>query len=171
MSEVALAERIRRLEDRESIRQLVATYGYVIDNRDLPAIGQLFTRDGIFRSRDGVMRAEGRDAVVQQFLGRFAQLGLSVHWTHDHVIWLDPVDPDRATGLVSSHAELMRNGVPMVTAFRYEDIYRREDGEWRFADRLLSFWYYGDVREYPEMLGSELRMRAYGDRRRGDLGP
>jgi hypothetical protein len=65
----------------------------------------------------------------------------------------------------------MRNGVPMLTAFRYEDAYKREEGEWRFADRLLSFWYYGDVREYPEMLGSDVRMRAYGDRRKGDLGP
>jgi ketosteroid isomerase-like protein len=171
VSEIDLAERIRRLEDTEAIRQLVARYGYVIDNRDLPAIAPLFARDGVFRSRDGVMHARGREAVAQQFVGRFSQLGLSIHWTHDHVVWLDPVEPDRATGLVSSHAELVRNGVPMLTAFRYEDTYKREDGAWRFADRLLSFWYYGDVRDYPEMLGAELRMRAYGDRRRGDLGP
>lgn len=170
MTDIDLAERVRRLEDREAIRTLAARYGYVIDNRDMDGIALLFTRDGVFRSRDGVMAARGRDAVLQQFRGRFDALGLSLHWTHDHVITLDPEDRDRATGWLSSHAELMRNGRPMVTALRYEDVYRREDGEWRFADRALSFWYYADVREYAEMLASELRMRAYGDRRRADLG-
>lgn len=170
MTETDLVERIRKLEDREAIRTLAATYGYAIDNRDMDAIARLFTRNGVFRSRDGVMTARGRDAVVQQFRGRFEALGLSLHWTHDHVIWLDPEDRDRATGWLSSHAELMRNGTPMVTALRYEDEYRREDGEWRFSDRSLYFWYYADVREYAEMLSSQLRMRAYGDRRRADLG-
>lgn len=156
-----LPTRIRRLEDRESIRQLVARYGVVIDNRDVEGIGACFTREGCFRSRDGVMNARGRDAVVAQFHGRFAVLGPSMHWTHDHLVWLDEADPDRARGLVSSHAEVVRNERPMVCALRYEDVYRREDGEWRFEDRLLSFFYYVEVRDYAESLGSLLRMRAY----------
>ncbi len=161
MQDGDLPARIRRLEDRESIRQLVARYGVVIDDRDIEGIGLCFTRDGCFRSKDGVMNARGREAVVAQFHGRFAVLGPCMHWTHDHLIWLDEANPDRARGLVSSHAELVRHGRPMVCAMRYEDTYRREDGEWRFEDRLLSFFYYVEAQDYATSLGSLLRMRAY----------
>lgn len=157
----SLEERIARLEDLEAIRALVARYGFAIDDRDLAAVGALFTQDGRFRSRDGVMDANGRPAVLAQFEGRFAALGPTNHFSHDHVIWLDDAAPGRARGLVSSHAEVVRNGRPMVVALRYEDEYRREDGTWRFADRLLSFLYYVDVREYAEAIRTPLRMRAY----------
>ncbi|HEU4532053.1 MAG TPA: nuclear transport factor 2 family protein [Steroidobacteraceae bacterium] len=161
MQDGDLPARIARLEACEAIRQLVGRYGVVIDNRDIEGIGLCFTRQGSFRSRDGVMNARGREAVVAQFHGRFAVLGPSMHWTHDHLIWPDAADPDRARGLVSSHVELVRHDRPMVCALRYEDAYRREDGEWRFEDRLLSFFYYVEVQDYARSLGSLLRMRAY----------
>jgi len=156
-----LEQRLARLEDIEAIRTLVARYGFAIDDRDLAAVGELFTHDGRFRSRDGVMDASGRAAVLAQFEGRFAALGPTNHFTHDHLVWLDKASPDRARGLVSSHAEVVRNDRPMVVALRYEDGYRREDGAWRFADRLLSFLYYVDVREYADVIRTQLRMRAY----------
>lgn len=159
MTEQTLEHRLRRMEDRDEIRTLVARYGFVIDDRDLDGIGALFARDARFRSKDGVMDARGRDAILKQFEGRFSVLGMTIHYTHDHVIRFD--DDDHARGLVSSHSELIRNGQPMLVALRYEDAYVREDGAWRFADRLLSFCYYMDVREYADLLGDRMRMRAY----------
>lgn len=163
-----LAARIDRLEDRDAIRQLVARYGFLIDDRDLEGVMQLFTPDGSFRSQDGVMNARGRAAVAEQFRGRFAALGPTNHFTHDHLIELDETDRDRATGLVNSHAEVWRDGRPMITALRYRDVYRRSAAGWCFADRLLGFFYYVDVCEYAEALGDRMRMRAYGDRRPAD---
>ena len=125
MPELTLPERIRRLEDREAIRELVARYCLVIDGRDVAGIADCFTADGGFRSRDGVLNARGRAAVVQQFHGRFAALGPTFHFTHDHVIRFDDRDADRAWGIVTSHAELVRNGQPMWVALRYEDEYLR----------------------------------------------
>jgi hypothetical protein len=85
-------------------------------------------------------------------------------------VQFDDADPDRATGLVTSHAEVWRNGQAMLTALRYQDEYRRgADGKWRFADRLLTFFYYLPVTEYAEALGDPLRQRAYGDRRPADF--
>lgn len=156
-----LEQRIRALEDREAIRELVARYGIVIDNRDLAAVGELFCRDGRFRSRDGVMDAHGRGAVMEQFKGRYAALGPTNHFVHEHIVSLDDDDPDQARGVVTSHAEVVRNGEPMWVAMRYADTYRREDGRWRFADRLLSFFYYLPVREYAQYVGAIDRMRAY----------
>jgi hypothetical protein len=159
----SLERRLARLEHREAIRELVARYGIVIDDRDVEGIGECFCVDGRFRSRDGVLDARGRGAVVEQFHGRFAVLGPSNHFTHDHIIRFDEADDRHAFGLVTSHAEVVRNGRPMWAAIRYEDEYRVEDGRWRFADRLLSFFYYLDVADYAARLGDPLRMRAYAD--------
>ncbi|MBS0380333.1 MAG: nuclear transport factor 2 family protein [Proteobacteria bacterium] len=163
-----LEARIRRLEDRAAIHELVARYAVVIDDRDLEGIGALFTKDGAFRSKDGVMQARGREAVLEQFRGRFAALRVSNHFSHDHIIGFGS-DPDAATGLVTAHAEVWRNGRALIAALRYEDAYRRESGRWCFADRLLSFLYYLPVEEYAQGLGDRLRMRAYGDRRPADF--
>lgn len=163
-----LAARIGRLEDRAAIRQLVARYGFLIDDRDLDGVLNLFTPDGVFRSHDGVMQARGREAVAEQFRARFAALGPTNHFTHDHVIDFDEQDRHRAAGLVNSHAEVWREGRPMIVALRYADVYRRHDGRWCFEERALSFFYYIDVREYAEALGGRLRMRAYGDHRPAD---
>jgi len=162
-----LEMRVRALEDRAELRELVARYGLAIDDRDIDSLSGLFTADGSFRSRDGVMNATGRDAVLEQFRSRFSALGPTNHIAHDQVCTLD-ADGNTASGLVTSHAELWRNGRAFVTALRYQDRYRREDGRWRFADRLLSFFYYLPVAEYVNGLGHPLRMRAYGDHRPAD---
>lgn len=160
----SIEERLRALEDRVAIEQLVARYGFVIDDRDMDAIADCFTEDGGFSSHDGELDAHTREAVVQQFHGRFAVLGPANHIVHQHVVDLDPEDPDRATGLVSSHAEVVRNGKAMITALRYTDSYRRcADGRWRFADRLLSVFYYLEPADYAAKLDDVRRNLAYAE--------
>jgi ketosteroid isomerase-like protein len=163
----ALTQRIRALEDRAELRELVARYGIAVDDRDIDSLTALFTPDASFRSEDGVMSAQGRDAVIEQFRGRFAALKATNHIAHDQILEPGP-GPDAASGLVSSHAEVCRNGRVLIAALRYRDRYRRHDGRWRFAERVLSFLYYLPVEEYAEGLAGRLRMRAYGDQRPAD---
>jgi uncharacterized protein (TIGR02246 family) len=163
----SLAARVRCLEDRAELAELVARYCIAVDDRDVETLAALFTVDGRFRSVDGVMDARGREAVMQQFRGRFAALGPTCHFTHDRIFELGAA-ADTATGLVTSHAEVIRNGRAFVAALRYADTYRRVDGRWRFADRLLSFLYYLPADEYAHGFASRLRMRAYGDARPAD---
>jgi hypothetical protein len=139
MTDADLALRLRRLEDREEIRTLIARYGQTVDDREIEELGELFTTDGVMRSQDGVMNARSRAAIVEQFHGRFAVLGPSLHYTHDHIVTLDDKDPDLAHGMILSHAEVWRNGAALIAAIRYFDTYRREGGRWRFAERLLKF--------------------------------
>ena len=155
-----LKRRVRRLEDREEIKTLVARYVFAVDNRDMPAIEACFAKGARFCSQDGALNAVGRDEVMAQFRARFSVLGAGAHYTHDHVVWIAE-DGSAAFGLVSSHAELFRNGRSMIASLRYEDRYEREAGSWRFADRLLSFLYYVDAADYVGMLGRRDRMRAY----------
>ncbi|MEQ9465739.1 MAG: nuclear transport factor 2 family protein [Haliea sp.] len=169
MEATALETRLRQLEARDSIRTLVARYGIAVDDHDLRDIAGLFARDALFRSRDGVMEARGRDQIVSQFVARFSVLGISNHVSHDHIITLDEDDPQRARGLLTAHAELWRNGQAYVAALRYRDEYVVEESQWRFAERELAFLYYVPVAEYAEALGSPLRQRAYGDQRPADF--
>jgi len=165
-----LEQRLQRLEDRVAIEELIARYGLVMDDRDMAAMPGLFTTDVHILSRDGVMDARGRDAAVALYQGRFAVLGPSYHFTHDRIITFGD-DPDEATGMVLSHAEMQRKGEPMLAAIRYSDRYRREAGAWRFAERLFDFFYYVPTAEYLEALGPGLatRMRAYEDATGADI--
>jgi len=165
----SLEQRLQQVEDRLAIADLQARYTIFIDNHDLEKVAPLFARDGRFRSADGMLNAQGRAEICEQYRARFAALRFGFHVTHDHMIDLDENNPDRATGKVSSHAELVRNGQAMVAGMRYEDEYIREDGAWRFADRLLYFFYYMPVADFAQGLTEQDRMRAYGDKRPAEL--
>jgi ketosteroid isomerase-like protein len=159
----ALERRIRRLEDREEIHELIARYCLVMDNRDLDAMPDLFTPDFVVRSADGVMNTVGRDAAVEMFRGRFMVLGPSNHFTHDRILTFDEADADRASGLVLAHAEMNRKNQPMLAAIRYEDEYQRHEGRWKFRSRSLAFMYYVPTAEYLDAFGPGIarRNRAY----------
>ena len=161
-------DRIRSLEDRLAIRELISAYCFAMDNKDLGWAERLFTPDACFRSVDGVMNATGWKAIGQQYEGRFAALRFAYHVTHD--VLIEFMDEDHAKGMVSGHAEVVRNGEAMVTGLRYADQYTRDhDGRWRFAERVLSFFYYVPVEQYRTALEGGGRMRAYGDVREADL--
>lgn len=170
VTDTDLAARIRRLEDREAIKELIARYGLVMDDRDMDGMPGLFTEDVRILSRDGVMDARGREAAIALFRGRFTVLGPSNHFTHDKIIRFGD-DPDEATGIVLSHAEMQRKGEPMLAAIRYTDRYRRENDAWRFAERLFDFFYYVPTAEYLDALGPGLatRMRAYEEATGADI--
>ena len=153
-----LEERLARVEDRLALRELASRYNIAIDNRDLDTVGALFTEQAFFGSADGAMGATGPKAIVEQFKLRFSVLGASNHFTHDQLINFE--SPQRATGLVASHAEVWRNEQAMITALRYADVYEKQNGVWRFAERKLSFMYYLSLADYPQMLGRRDRNRA-----------
>lgn len=164
----SIEARMGRLEDRTAIQELAILYGFIMDERDEGGIRQIFAKDATLRSQDGVFAATGIEEIVKTYLGRFDALGPTNHYTHGHVVRFDDADPDTATGLLSSHAEVARNGVAMQVALRYKDVYRRVNGQWQFADRLMSYMYYLPVTEYSEGLADRNSVRAYGDHRPAD---
>ncbi len=144
--------RLTAVEDQLAIRDLTARYNFAIDNRDLASVGLLFSENASFGSKDGAMRATGVPAILKQFESRFSVLGATNHFAHDHVIWFESAR--RARGQLSVHAEVWRKERPMLTALRYDDVYEKsDDGLWRFSERLLSFFYYLDVADYPTAMG------------------
>jgi ketosteroid isomerase-like protein len=164
-----LAARIRRLEDREEIKELVARYGFVVDNRDMAGIANCFVDDAWVFSKDGKHNSRGKEDVVNQYHGRFAVLGPTNHFTHNHVIWFDDDNPDLAYGLLNAHGEVFRNGQAMMSALRYDDEYRRDtDGKWRFQGRMMSYIYYLRFEEIGTYFGDPMRVRAYEQPQQAD---
>ena len=156
-----LEGRMSALEDQLAIRDLTARYNFAMDNRDLASVSLLFTEDASFGSKDGAMRATGIAAIVKQFEGRFSALGATNHFAHDHVVWFE--SPTRARGQLSVHAEVWRKEQPQIAALRYDDLYiKSTDGLWRFAERLLSFFYYLHIADYAQSMGRLERNIASG---------
>ena len=59
----ALAARLQALEDREAIRELIASYGPLADTGAAEALSQLWTEDGRY-AVGGMTEAKGRAAIA-----------------------------------------------------------------------------------------------------------
>ncbi len=158
-----LAARIRRIEDRQEIEDLVRLYFYVMDERDLDSLPRIFTDDAFLGSGDGVFNATGLDTIAQVYGGRFSVLGPTFHYSHGSVTRFSDNRPDEATGVLTGHAEIVREGVPTVVALRYEDTYRRTAAGWRIARRVMSYFYYCAADDYAEVMRTVDRNRAYDE--------
>ena len=156
-----IAARLQRIEDREEIRNLVAGYGRVVDDRDMDGLRALFAPDVRFGAVGAAQKIEGREAVVAFYESRYAGMPLSNHFTHDHVIVLE--SDNLARGQVNAHVEMVREGEPMLVAMRYADTYVRHEGAWKFQERITSMFYYLRTADYLEKLGDRKRNFSSGE--------
>ena len=157
--EASLAERLQRVEDALAVRELVARYALAVDDRDWATLRELFTADAVLAG--AAEEVSGRDAVVDYLRRRMVLVGPTVHAPHAHVV--DWGAPGEATGTVSAHAEQAVDGVALVQAFRYSDVYRRgDDGRWRFRSRELRFLYAVPAADYPDVWRDRLPLRMPG---------
>ena len=158
-----LEQRLDRLESNEAIRNIITAYAIACDEHDMPRLMNLFTDDAAFDAPNGSMVADGKTAIREMFINTFRIRGPAYHWTHDTTIEIDADDPNRACGLVLSHAETTPNGVVSIAAMRYQDDYRREpDGQWRFSKRVISFLYYVPAADFSQGLNQSHRVSIGG---------
>jgi len=145
-----LDARLQRLEDREQLRELKHRYAALCDaDYDADGLAELFTADAVWDGGEVMGRHEGREAIRTFFAASSAQMPFAIH----HVLneRLD-VDGDRATGrwYLWQPCVFAADGesAALWMAGRYEDSYRRENAEWRFAHvkielRMLSPYEHG----------------------------
>lgn len=164
----SLEARIQRIEDKIELHDLAHLYGFVMDERDLTGLSRLFTEDAHLGSDDGVFNARGIDDIAATYQGRYDALGPTHHFVHSAISRFDDADPDVAHGLVSGHAEVVRNGETMVVALRYHDTYRRTPDGWRIADRVMGYMYYVPATDYVATMKTDDRSLVYGDARPAD---
>ena len=78
----AIAERIRRIEDRQAIQDIVAAYGRLVDDRNWDEVEKLYSPDSVFYTVG--CRISGRRAVRDYYEQRTNQFGPTYHYPHSH---------------------------------------------------------------------------------------
>lgn len=148
-----LEEGLRRVEDREKIRELCATYCFLVDDEKFDdLVGRCFTDDACcdFRAVDGSIppiiargRAEVRLFFTQTVPGALRNMS---HTVHNHRI---KIEGDLASG--DCYFELtatdIASGEDVMGAGRYLDRYRRVDGSWRFEQRDARIFFIAPLSE------------------------
>lgn len=138
-----LEERVRILEARSAIEELLAAYSMGVARRDREQIVGCFTGDGVLDV--GSVRLSGVDEIREflrdvrpdnAHLAGFDRATTSTPITSNVVIELDG-DRARATSMgVVFHAGVRDDEpVVMVRGSEYEDELRCVDGSWLFASR------------------------------------
>ena len=135
-----LRARVRALEDREEIRNLLQEYRRTLDVRDLRAFSALFAAQGTWTGRSG--EATGPDGIHAMLTAVLPGNPPAPGPTLWHLI-TDPaiaVDGDRATASsLWMHVRRGEDARPLLpTLGGYDDELIREDGRWRFARRTVT---------------------------------
>lgn len=146
---ITLEQRIRRLEDRAEIGELIVRYGIALDAHDMETMGRLYAPEGQLKLKMGdIVKGSDRESVLAYYADRIRSMVVAYHFCHGNLIEFDPEDDDRATGVVMAHAELWSEGRAKIAAVRYEDCYVRLEGRWCFAERVEAFLYFLPVEDY-----------------------
>jgi 3-phenylpropionate/cinnamic acid dioxygenase small subunit len=138
-----LSDRIARIEDRLEIDQLPIRYALAVDSRDIDSWLSLFVPD----VRVG-REATGREALRAFITPRLHWFYRSIHQIVGHRVEL--LGPDTARGHVYCRAEHEVGERWIVMAIRYDDDYRKVNGQWLFARRREHHWYAADVADRPQ---------------------
>lgn len=133
---MSLEDRIAAIEAKDEIRELTARYCHGVVDGDVEAIVDLFCADGTFRMRNSGFT--GHDELRGMYTGG---VGAKTHkpFIQNHVIEL--TGPDTATGRCSVEIRIFQDGEAKTAAGHYLDSYRREGGQWRFAERFYNSYH------------------------------
>ncbi len=140
MTDQELQSTVRRLADKDSIRDLASVYAHSVWQHDIDTAIDLFTDDGEFDAGEfGCYR--GRAELTEAY-NRMLDGPLMHPYVHNHVIELDG---DRATGWAYLDLYAAVDGTSMIGAGYYEDDYVRDDERWRFRKRKLVMRFYAPL--------------------------
>jgi hypothetical protein len=154
-----LDARIRRLEDRAELEDLVIRYFMAADDDDYDALGDTFAANGSF-SAGGFPGGTTREEVVDFIREDRKSMGVTVHTQNSTLLTF--TGDDTASGVVAAHLELARGGTSLFGAVRYLDDYVREDGRWRILKREMLAIHVGPWTEMETSLTVENRVRWPG---------
>ncbi|MPY48154.1 nuclear transport factor 2 family protein [Streptomyces acidicola] len=157
-----LDSRIRRLEDRAAIEDLVIRYFLAADDNDLETLGSTFAPDAEFLMGGGFSGGSDRESIVRFIKEDRATMGVTVHTQNFTLLTFH--DDDHADGVVGAHLELARGGTTVYGAVRYLDDYVRADAGWQIKRRELAVLHVGPWEDVATSLTAELRSRWPGQK-------
>ena len=134
----SVEQRFQRIEDRETIEELLITYGRLLDKQDLRGYSNLFAADGVWEG--GIGSAKGPAEIFQMLDTVFSRTPRGEYGNSYHIMSDIIIDVDGDTASSWSRWTWIVEGedgkpVPQRSG-HYEDTLVREKGEWKFKYRL-----------------------------------
>ena len=132
-----LEARLRALEDKEQIAQVLIDYGRHLDSRNLAAYAALFAEDGEWVGGFGTVKGRANiQAFMEKNMGTGPNKAGNYHIMSNFAI---TVTGDTATAW-SRWAFVVpgERGAAISQAGRYDDTFVREKGVWKFKRRTAS---------------------------------
>ena len=135
---------IQEEQDRREMRALVDAYAYCADRRDCEGQMSLFTEDTHFvvfmdsHVAEPSYALDGRESLrpVFEHLNTYDR---TMHFVGQHT--LRSYSPTEAKGqayCIAHHLNYIEGSQKLMIAYmRYEDTFRKVDGKWLFAERIL----------------------------------
>jgi hypothetical protein len=132
MKEAELA----RLIDEGALRRSAELYAQGADRRDKALWASIVTTDCVIEAPG--IRLVGREQIVAA-LDIMARLyAATQHRVHNQVVSIEGDNASGETYSVAEHLSVAEGRRTLLTwAIRYQDRWRREQGQWRFASRKL----------------------------------
>ena len=135
VAEASLQQRVRVLEDRAEIHDLLLDYGRTLDARDFAGYSQLFATDGEWTGGGPFGALKGPAAIRASMEANFKAAPGSFHLLTNEII---RVRGDHADALSKWDFVSPVDGRPVIVAAgHYEDALVREHGRWKFQRRLV----------------------------------
>lgn len=133
------AARLRHLEDREQILELMTAYGATLDRRDFAGFGRLFAEDAVYGSGPGAAR--GRAAIQAQLEQVIVSNPSNLPGPNFHLFFNPAIringDTATATSLGAYTAPDQATGDTRIVFFvSYQDTLVRQNGRWLFQQRV-----------------------------------
>jgi hypothetical protein len=138
----ALAARLKALEDKEAIGDVLIAYGRALDSRDFKTYASLFSKDGSWSG--GLGKVTGGPQAIYDFMtsrigggrGNAAPRPIGFGPTYHIMSSFDiHVTADTATALSRWAFVSAARGPGIQVAGRYEDALVRENGVWKIRSR------------------------------------
>ncbi|MGE0409248.1 MAG: nuclear transport factor 2 family protein [Amphiplicatus sp.] len=133
-----MTEEVRRLIDKEAIRDLLCAYCRSIDRRDMALLRSLVLPDAQFDY--GVF--SGTASEFADFAGRaLANVGPTHHNLTTAIIRVEGDIAESESYCIAVHGEVLTESelTDLVVYLRYIDSFVRHDGLWKIARRLVIY--------------------------------
>jgi len=134
----SLESRLKNLEDREAIRELLIEYGRDLDKEDLRAYSSLFAKDGVWEG--GIGKATGPDGIYEMLKKVLSKVPPGKYGNSFHIMSSMDIQVHGDTAEAWSRWTWFvqgADGKPVAQrSGHYEDTLAREQGQWKFKYRL-----------------------------------
>lgn len=137
---LTVEQRLRLMEDKEEIRELLVTYGRDFDKRDFTAYANLFATDGVWIGGADSSHAYTGPEAIREFVTRTfpaSSFPGSFHIMSSPDIRIDGEDTATAWSRWTYVVVGLHGEPAPFAAGHYEDTLIREGGVWKFKKRQV----------------------------------